>query len=228
MKLLLIDSNPENSFAAYYSESDFIVSKTADFTPAEEPENVNKSPDKLIHCLNYISAHPKAELGSIDAVAVTIGPGSFTGIRVGIAIAKGVADSLEKKIVPVNNFELILNRAPDVEKDIKYCILIQAKSPEYYYSVFQNKTEIKMGFIQISELSSIIDRNTRVVGDFSDETMRKLSYFKTSSTKNLKPETQAMAELSRKLYSSGIMLGSGEIKPLYMKDFAIKKKVSKS
>ena len=223
MKLILINSNPENSFAAYYSENEFIISQTADFMSANVLSNINKSPDKLIHCLNYISENPQVNLNEIDAVSVIIGPGSFTGIRVGIAIAKGIADSLEKKIIPVNNFVLTLNRLPKIEKDRKYCILIQAKLPEFYYSIIENNKELKAGYVQISEINTIINDNICLVGAFSDETVRKLHYFNLSNVKNLKPETETMAELSKKLFESGIVYGPGEIKPLYLKDFTIRK-----
>ncbi len=223
MKLILINSNPENSFAAYKSDTACIISQTADFMSAEELSSVNKSPDKLIHCLNYLVSLPEVKLSEIDAVSVTIGPGSFTGIRVGIAIAKGIADSLEKKIIPVNNFELTLNRLPNIEKNKKYCILIEAKLPEYYYSIIENNNEIKSGFVQISEINTIIDNNICIVGDFSNETMGKLSYFRVSSVKNLIPETEAMAKLCKKLFESGIVYNSGQIKPLYIKDFVIRK-----
>jgi len=223
LKLILINSNPDNSFAAYYSSSVFIMSRTANFVSAEELNNVNKSPDKLIHCLNYISSLPEVKLNDIDAISVTIGPGSFTGIRVGLAIAKGIADSLGKKIIPINNFELILSRLQNIEKNKKYCVLIQAKLPEYYYSIIENNKEIKSGFVQISEINTIIDDNINLVGDFSDETMGKLSYFSMSNIKNFKPEAEAMAELSKKLFDSGIIFSSGQVKPLYIKDFVIKK-----
>ena len=223
MKLVLINSNPDNSFAAYYSDTHFIISRTADFMSPKELNNVNKSPDKLIHCLHHISSLPEVDLNEINAVSVTIGPGSFTGIRVGLAIAKGLADSLEKKIIPVNNFELTLKRLAQIENNKKYCVLIPAKLPEYYYSITENGCEIKSGFVQLSEIESIIDNNTQIVGDFSDETMEKLSYFKLSSIKNLKPETEAMAELSKKLFESGITYNSEDIKPLYIKDFVIRK-----
>lgn len=223
MKLILINSNPDNSFVAYYNNSAFVISRTADFMSPDELNNVNKSPDKLIHCLHHISSMPEIKLDEIDAVSVTIGPGSFTGIRVGLAIAKGLADSLEKKIISINNFELTLNRLNQTENDKKYCVLIPAKLPEYYFSIIKSNREIKSGFVQLSEIESIIDNNMQIVGDFSDETMKKLSYFNLSSVKNQKPETEAMAELSRKLYESGITYNPGEVKPLYIKDFVIRK-----
>jgi tRNA threonylcarbamoyl adenosine modification protein YeaZ len=226
MKLLLIDSNQNSSFAAYYTDSEFIISKTADFITADEQKSINKSPDKLIHCLDYVTNQLNVEIEKIDAVSVTIGPGSFTGIRVGLAIAKGIADSLEKKIIPVNNFQLLLSRLPEIDKNKTYCVLIPAKLPELYYSLIKNQKEIRSGIVQLTEINTIIDENTSVVRDFSDETVGKLSYFSSSSISKLNYEPDSMAKLSAELFESGYMFPPGEVKPLYIKDFVIRKTLS--
>lgn len=54
-----------------------------------------------------------AKWSNITAIGVVIGPGSFTGIRLGIAYAKGLALGLNIPIVPINAFELYLADAPD-------------------------------------------------------------------------------------------------------------------
>lgn len=223
MKLLVIDSNLGCSFAAYSSDDSIIIFRTSDFMTDDELRSINKSPDKLIQCLYNLSIHPKVDLNVIDAVSVTIGPGSFTGIRVGLAIAKGTADSLEKKIIPVNNFELLLNRVSAIDENKRYCTLIPAKLPEYYYSIREYKTEIKSGFVQMSELNQIIDKNVTIVGDFSDETERNLSYFSFVNPKELLPEEDTIVKLSRSIYKKGDMQNPGEIKPLYLKDFTFRK-----
>ena len=226
MRLLLIDSNPNSSFAAYYTDSELLISMTADFMTPDEQKSINKSPDKLIHCLDYISNQPGIELDKINAVSVTIGPGSFTGIRVGLAIAKGIADSLEKKIIPVNNFRLLLNRLPEIDTNKIYCVLIPAKLPELYYSLIKNNKEINSGIVQLTEIITIIDENTTVVSDFSDETVRNLSYFSSSSISKLNYEPDSMAKLSAELFESGYMFPPGEVKPLYIKDFVFRKILS--
>ena len=222
MKLFIIDSNPGCSFAAYKSGDTLIMSRTVDFMSREELSAVNKSPDKLIQCFYHISSLPEVNPDDIDAVSVTIGPGSFTGIRVGLAVAKGIADSLDKKIIPVNNFELLLSRVKNSGADKKYCILIPAKLPEYYYSIRDSLHEFKSGFVQIDHLNSIIDGNITVVGDFSDETERNLSYFSLLNPKELLPEEDSMVSLSSKLFENGKMQNPGDVKPLYLKDFTLR------
>ncbi len=52
-------------------------------------------------------------MSDLDAIGVVVGPGSFTGIRMGIAYAKGLGIGLNIPVVPVNAFELYLHDTPD-------------------------------------------------------------------------------------------------------------------
>ena len=54
-----------------------------------------------------------AKWSDISAIGVVVGPGSFTGIRIGIAYAKGLAMGLNTPVVPINAFELYLAATPD-------------------------------------------------------------------------------------------------------------------
>ena len=54
-----------------------------------------------------------AKWADISAIGVVVGPGSFTGIRIGIAYAKGLAMGLNIPVVPINAFELYLAATPD-------------------------------------------------------------------------------------------------------------------
>ncbi len=54
-----------------------------------------------------------AKFSDLTAIGVVVGPGSFTGIRLGIAYAKGLAMGLGISVVPVNAFEIYLQSAPD-------------------------------------------------------------------------------------------------------------------
>jgi len=54
-----------------------------------------------------------AKMSDLTAIGVVVGPGSFTGIRMGIAYAKGLGIGLNIPVVPVNAFELYMFDAPD-------------------------------------------------------------------------------------------------------------------
>lgn len=217
--LLLINSNDKDAFAVIMLNNKLTVSKAAEFIDETNP--LNKKPDKLINCVDKLSK--EISLKDADAIAVTIGPGSFTGIRVGLSIAKGIAFASDKKIIPINNFELLLNRINEIQTDIKYCVLIPAKLPEYYYSVMINGLEQSSGCIEVGNLSNILEKSTIIVGDFDDETSIKHSYFEYINVNNHKSELDSMLELAQKALHGNKLYDAENIEPLYLKDFIVKK-----
>jgi tRNA threonylcarbamoyl adenosine modification protein YeaZ len=217
--MLLINSGDKNAFAALSDGANLFVSYAADFMNSAS----KKQPDNLISSLRKIGEEHRGALENVKAVAVTTGPGSFTGIRVGLAIAKGFAAAKDLPIIPMSNFELIYNRLPDTYKDRKCCILIPAKPPEYYYSVWQHSAETEKGCIDTGQLSSISDKNTTIVGNFIAETNAKHSYFECLNEENLSSEPDSMLRLAQNYFDKGFLRKPEDTEPLYMKDFSFRK-----
>lgn len=80
-------------------------------------------------------------LEDIDLIAVGIGPGSFTGLRIGITIAKVMAFSLEKKVIGVSS--LVANAMQDYGI---VATIVDARRGNVYASIIENKDEIKVLF----------------------------------------------------------------------------------
>lgn len=75
-------------------------------------------------------------LGDIDRIAVTIGPGSFTGIRVGVATARGLALALGKPAVGVSSLHVIAEEARAAAPGKSVLVAIDAKRDEVYVQAF--------------------------------------------------------------------------------------------
>lgn len=90
----------------------------------------------------------------VDRVAVTVGPGSFTGIRIGVAVAKGLCYGTKKSIVGINELDLIAQNIEVVEELL--VPLIDARKERVYYSIYEKKE----GIIRVSEYK---DRELRTL-----------------------------------------------------------------
>ena len=75
------------------------------------------------------------EIGSLDALAVSIGPGSFTGLRVGAATAKGLALALEVPVAPVPTLDALAATLPFAA--VPVCPLLDARKGEVYCSLYR-------------------------------------------------------------------------------------------
>lgn len=215
MNLLLINAGDKNTFAAFSENGKLDVSYASDFIPTDPS---GKQPDKLIYCVNRIAE--TYELSSIEAIAVTIGPGSFTGIRVGLSLAKGLAFGLDKPLIPIDNFGLTLGRLPAIDPELEYCILIPSKLPEYYFSLIKNGKTLHSGCAFIENLNEITQNKPVIVGDFDDETSLKHCYFTYINVRNHKSEADSMLELAVESFRNNGQVESKSIEPLYLKDFS--------
>lgn len=74
-------------------------------------------------------------LNELDAIAVSVGPGSFTGIRIGLATAKTLAQTLCKKCISVNSLEIFREKA---DGDNKVAVIYNARRGQVYGAIYGN------------------------------------------------------------------------------------------
>ncbi|MBQ8974414.1 MAG: tRNA (adenosine(37)-N6)-threonylcarbamoyltransferase complex dimerization subunit type 1 TsaB [Oscillospiraceae bacterium] len=78
-------------------------------------------------------------IAGIDGIAVAAGPGSFTGIRIGVAAAKGLAWGAEKPICPVSTLEAMANQCYD--SNVVICPVMDARRQQIYNAKFRRRGE---------------------------------------------------------------------------------------
>lgn len=85
-------------------------------------------------------------LRQIEAVAVTAGPGSYTGLRVGMATAKGLCYALSKPLITVSTLEAMTIAALEMQstEDTLFCPMIDARRMEVFTAVFDSNMHHRM------------------------------------------------------------------------------------
>lgn len=91
--------------------------------------------EKLLALIHQILKDTQVALNSIDMVAVSVGPGSFTGLRVGISTAQGLAFALAKDVIGVATLEVVAFQAGARRNLI--CPMIAARNQEVYTCLFR-------------------------------------------------------------------------------------------
>jgi len=98
-------------------------------------------------------------LNELDAIAVADGPGSYTGLRVGLASAKGLCFALNKPLITIGTLPLMAHAAKAAEKkdDIFYAPMIDARRMEVFTAVFD-----AAGNEQMAACAKILDNHSYV------------------------------------------------------------------
>lgn len=93
-----------------------------------KPESALQHSVVLMSQIDDVFEKAKMQCDELDYVCVAVGPGSFTGIRIGIAVAKGICDANSKNIIPVDTLSLIAyNTANSVD-----FVVIKGITNEYF------------------------------------------------------------------------------------------------
>jgi len=114
--------------------------------------------EKLLPAIDWLLSETATDRRSIDVFAVTRGPGSFTGVRIGLATMQGMALALGKPVCAMSTHEAI---APAREKRI---IVDDAGRGEFYVSVFDNGVEVTAP--RLARSLEDLDGERLVIGEF--------------------------------------------------------------
>jgi len=120
----------------------------------------------VLHELLTIS---KVGLGEIKALAVATGPGSFTGLRVGLAAAKGFCEGLSVPIVGVSSLEAMANQLPFAPHPV--CAILDSRKGEVFAALFHWSNERDMVrltddlCLRMADLASVTDERAIYVGN---------------------------------------------------------------
>ncbi len=96
--------------------------------------------ERLLPIINTLLNEAELSVKDIELVGVDIGPGSFTGLRVGLAVAKGLCFARNIPIVGVNSLKLLASQLGEVSVPI--IPVIDAKREQYYTAIYKQGTEI--------------------------------------------------------------------------------------
>lgn len=159
----------------------------------------------------------------INAIAISAGPGSFTGLRIGASFAKGICFENQPKLIAVPTLDAMAFYAKnaffnDIFEDIS--VIISSHKDLVYYSkydkegnVIKEVSHLPYSEIQLNESSLLIGKNP----------INHQNYFREINS----PQARYLNELSYKLYNEGKITPSENFEPFYVQEFIPKKSSKK-
>ncbi len=144
MKLLAIDTSGPAAGAATYVEGRIVC--------RAEIEDKKTHSQKIMGLIEFVLVKSNLAQGDLDAIAVSTGPGSFTGLRIGLCIAKAMAQALEIPLIGVNTLDALCYTAWG--RDV-HCAVMDARRGEVYCAAYHG-----------DEL--VVAHGARPIGEFLD------------------------------------------------------------
>ena len=171
MKILAIDSSGLVASAALATEDSLLAEYTVNYKKTHS-QTLLPMVDEIVSMLEF-------DLKEIDAIAITAGPGSFTGLRIGAATAKGLGMVLEKPIVAVPTVEALAWNLYGVQAVI--CPLMDARRNQVYTGLFECTDRVRplmeqaaLSVEEIIEKVNELGREVIYLGDGVDAYKEKL------------------------------------------------------
>lgn len=187
MKILGIDTST-NATSVCVMEKDKII--------CEYTVNTKKThSQKLMLMIENMMNLSDLKISDIDLIAVSNGPGSFTGLRIAMSTAKAFARSQDKKIITVNSLDVVLN---SIQSE-KVCAILDAQQNNVYYKTKQME---KVEVVDICELLENLDNDYVFVGEGVYKHIDKIKEksFKIADAKNLISKASCVCEIAFNYY----------------------------
>lgn len=119
-------------------------------------ENDNHLSEKFLPTIEKIVEKNQLQINDVDTIYIVNGPGSFTGVRVGVTTAKVMAWGLKKRIIPISELALLATTKTDKKYIVPY---IDARRDAVYAGIYDNDLNSIMEdtYISVTDLMNKID-----------------------------------------------------------------------
>lgn len=194
--------------------------------------------NSLTPLIEQLLHHCDLQMGDLNAVAVSSGPGSYTGLRIGLSTAKGLCFALDIPLLSISSLDSMTNQVLNFHKDDKsiYIPLLDARRMEVFYKVCDaDLSDIeKMSNLIIDEDSfqDYIDRHERIFL-FGNGAIKVWNLVKNQSEKfvwidNVNPSAQFYGEMAYSKFENQHFEDLAYFEPNYGKEFYSPKSKKKS
>lgn len=164
-------------------------------------------------------------LQQLDAVAVTGGPGSYTGLRVGLASAKGICYTLNKPLIIINTLEVMAWAAIEREKEVMqlYCPMVDARRMEVFTAVYQHDLTAMMApqamILDDHSFHELLEKHPILFTGSGSEKLNEILSHPHARFRTIHHDSGHLAQLALKAFADQSFADLAYSEPFYLKAF---------
>ena len=178
--------------------------------------------EKLHQFVNWALEGAEISLNELDAVCVSKGPGSYTGLRIGVSAAKGFCFGLGIPLLSLNSLEILAQS--QIENEFELIIpMIDARRMEVYTAIFDGKgnqiSEIEAKILDENSFQEWADKKIVLVGDGVEKSKEILKLPHAEFKSGIHPSAKNMMHLVEKKFVQKNWEDVAYFEPFYLKEF---------
>ena len=160
MMLLALDTTAAVATAALFRDGALVAEREADAG--------KKHAETALPLIEALLEENGVTIDRIDAFAVDIGPGSFTGVRIGVSLVNALAFAAEKPVTAIDSLLTLALSAGETDQPV--CAIIDARNGNAYAALYQaGKTLIEPCAVETKPFLLTLPKDTVFVGDVQAE-----------------------------------------------------------
>jgi len=172
----------------------------------------------------------KCEISELDAVAVSRGPGSYTGLRIGVSIAKGIVYGSGCKLLGINTLQAMASGVASKSfpsghsGNVLLCPMIDARRMEVFMAIYTHDIrsfrDISAEIIHSGSFSDILSEyQIWFFGDGAGKCRNVINHHNAIFLNDIEPSAASMIALSEKAFQEQKFEDIAYFEPYYLKDF---------
>ncbi|MBC7923300.1 MAG: tRNA (adenosine(37)-N6)-threonylcarbamoyltransferase complex dimerization subunit type 1 TsaB [Ferruginibacter sp.] len=183
--------------------------------------------EKLTILIGGCVANAGVTLDEMDAFAVAKGPGSYTGLRIGVATAKGLCYALDKPLIAINTLEAMAYDLSGIySEDYWLCPMLDARRMEVYCALYDHRLRLIMPTTAIvvdaqSFQTQLTQKPILFFGNGAAKCRDALGGMPNArfADKVINPSAKAIALLAEEAYRRDLFENPADFEPFYLKEF---------
>jgi len=219
--ILNIETSTKACSVAIHKNGNLIVLKES------ITENFSHS-EKLLVFVEELIETSQIKLVDISAIAVSMGPGSYTGLRIGVATAKGLCYGLNIPLISISTLKsMSLGMSLKMKADL-FCPMIDARRMEVYSAFFDinniRKRGIQADILDSNSYKNELKEKVIFFGDGSDKAKEVIKSKNAIFIADFHPSANFIGMLSYQKFLNSDFEDLAYFEPFYLKDFVAGKK----
>jgi len=219
--ILAIETTTKNCSVALFNKGILLQLK-------EEYTDSYSHAENLTLFINELLTKENISINKLDAIAVSKGPGSYTGLRIGTSTAKGLCYSLGIPLIAISTLKAMALGVSEYQKSDFYCPMIDARRMEVFAAIFDDENnqvrDIMADVVDTKIYKEYLDKEVLFFGDGAMKCQEMINHKNATYLEGILPSAKDMGILLNQKFETKNFEDVAYFEPFYLKDFVAGKK----